>query len=175
MQPETVQTQPEQPPPLRCREKQRRQTKTVTLKGSKHFRLDQANAGIDKRHHFALMALFEAAILIHRKITGPVHPHAVGGAGHQQQNVHFIGIPNLSQARNIGVRPLKPDRIGIADVKGRFAQQRQNLLNAATLIEQARAFIRNGDLRLGAGGKMVLNLISQMMYIDNGLLNTGGG
>ena len=89
----------------------------------------------------------------------PIHGEAIG----------FLGKPLQG-----GGWPLDPEGIRIDDEKGLRAKLWQRLLDAAALVEQEVALIRDHDARRGAALQMIDDLVSQVMHVHDGGLDAFG-
>ena len=86
----------------------------------------------------------------HGEIARPVDADRAGARGHQQQNVHRLGIERIGEARQVGARPLDPERVRVAQEERLAADQRQSALDAAALVEKLRPLVGDEDLRRSA-------------------------
>ena len=89
--------------------------------------------------------------------------------GEQQQHVHFVAVPGAGEARDLRLRLVDPERVGVADEKRLAAEFVEHLDDAAALIEQQVALVRNFDARRLPVAQMIFDLVGEPMDVDDGL------
>ena len=132
-------------------------------------------AGIDIGRDLLLAALLQPAVRRHGEVAAPGIADAGCDRRQQQQRVHGAGIERLGEPRQVGRHAVDPDGVGV-DVEERLAAElRQCLDHAAAGVEQLGALVGNHDLRPGARCNVPFDLVGEVVHVDHGALDAGGG
>ena len=154
-------------------EEERRQPKDVLVDPVEELGLHQTHPGVDEGRDTALGTARQPAIGRHREVPRPVDADAGHARRHEQQDIHVLGVPIGEEAGQRWSRPFDPQRVRVADEERVPAEAGQDLSDAAALVEQLVALVRNRDGRGGAAREMSLDLVGAVMDIDDGPAHAG--
>ena len=81
------------------------------------------------------------------------------------------GSHAASQHLQVGVRALAPNRIRVVNDERAPSEMRQGVANAAARFQDARALVRDDNLRRRAAAEVSLDLSGEVMDIHDGALD----
>ena len=103
----------------------------------------------------------QATHRVELEISAPIDAETALGLGKQKRRIHPLGIVEARQRLNVVGALLAPEGVGVTDEEGLGPEHRQRFLDAAALVEQLVALVRNDDAGRTPGGQMRDDLIAE--------------
>src|SRR5262249_38111224 len=130
-------------------------------------RMQDLDTRPDEGRDLARIAEGDAAELIHGEIADSVIADGADGWMDQEKPVHPLIVPTLAETPERLAAAAAPDDLGIDDVEGRGAEQRQGLHDAAAAVENL-GLMGERDRRALAACEVALDLVGVVMGVHHG-------